>query len=109
MATIITVAALAATIVQLVTASPLMDTLLQIPDLSTYAEVYNLTGGIVEINPLFLKRYNYDEDKRNYTFLAPTNNVRFFHPPCQPIAERHLTSQTHRHGPRFPTLSLISI
>ncbi|GAQ44599.1 hypothetical protein AtubIFM57143_005123 [Aspergillus tubingensis] len=75
MATIITVAALAATIVQLVTASPLMDTLLQIPDLSTYAEVYNLTGGIVEINPLFLKRYNYDEDKRNYTFLAPTNNA----------------------------------
>lgn len=77
MAIIVTVAALAAILVQLVAASPLMDTLLQIPDLSTYAEVYNLTGGIVEINPLFLKRYNYDEDKRNYTFLAPTNNVRF--------------------------------
>ncbi|GKZ94747.1 hypothetical protein AnigIFM59636_008473 [Aspergillus niger] len=70
-----TVAALAAIVIQSVTASPLMDTLLQIPDLSTYAEVYNLTGGIVEINPLFLKRYNYDEDKRNYTFLAPTNDA----------------------------------
>lgn len=74
--TLVTVAALAAIVIHLVTASPLMDTLLQIPDLSTYAEVYNLTGGIVEINPLFLKRYNYDEDKRNYTFLAPTNDVR---------------------------------
>lgn len=73
----LTVAALAAIVIQLATASPLMDTLLQIPDLSTYAEVYNLTGGIVEINPLFLKRYNYDEDKRNYTFLAPTNDVSF--------------------------------
>ncbi|KAL3249554.1 hypothetical protein ABHI18_011519 [Aspergillus niger] len=71
----LTVAALAAIVIQLATASPLMDTLLQIPDLSTYAEVYNLTGGIVEINPLFLKRYNYDEDKRNYTFLAPTNDA----------------------------------
>lgn len=108
MAIIVTVAALAAILVQQVTASPLMDTLLQIPDLSTYAEVYNLTGGIVEINPLFLKRYNYDEDKRNYTFLAPTNDVRPSST-CQPIAERHLTSQTHRHGPRFPTLSLISL
>lgn len=75
MAVLVTVAALAAIASQLVTASPLMDTLLLIPDLSTYAEVYNLTGGIVEINPLFLKRYNYDEDKRNYTFLAPTNDV----------------------------------
>ncbi|XRM42670.1 hypothetical protein ABZX51_005879 [Aspergillus tubingensis] len=73
--TLVTVAALAAIVIHLVTASPLMDTLLQIPDLSTYAEVYNLTGGIVEINPLFLKRYNYDEDKRNYTFLAPTNDA----------------------------------
>lgn len=100
----LTVAALAAIVIQLATASPLMDTLLQIPDLSTYAEVYNLTGGIVEINPLFLKRYNYDEDKRNYTFLAPTNDVSF-HPSCQIIAHRRLTSQTHRHGPRFPTPS----
>ncbi|GAT28113.1 hypothetical protein RIB2604_02501880 [Aspergillus luchuensis] len=75
MAVLVTVAALAAIASQLVTASPLMDTLLLIPDLSTYAEVYNLTGGIVEINPLFLKRYNYDEDKRNYTFLAPTNDA----------------------------------
>ncbi|PWY82747.1 Fasciclin-domain-containing protein [Aspergillus eucalypticola CBS 122712] len=73
--TLVTVAALAAIVIHLVTASPLMDTLLQVPDLSTYAEVYNLTGGIVEINPLFLKRYNYDEDKRNYTFLAPTNDA----------------------------------
>ncbi|PYH48564.1 fasciclin domain-containing protein [Aspergillus saccharolyticus JOP 1030-1] len=54
-------------------ASPLMDTLLEIPELSTYAHVYNMTGGIVEINPMFTKRFNYDEDKRNYTFLAPTN------------------------------------
>ncbi|PYI03598.1 hypothetical protein BO78DRAFT_409778 [Aspergillus sclerotiicarbonarius CBS 121057] len=54
-------------------AAPLMDTLLLIPELSTYAHVYNMTGGIVEINPLFTKRYNYDEDRRNYTFLAPTN------------------------------------
>ncbi|GLA03425.1 hypothetical protein AnigIFM60653_003044 [Aspergillus niger] len=75
MAILLTVAALAALVIQSVAASPLMDTLLQIPDLSTYAEVYNLTGGIVEINPLFLKRYNYDEDKRNYTFLAPTNDA----------------------------------
>lgn len=104
MAILLTVAALAALVIQSVAASPLMDTLLQIPDLSTYAEVYNLTGGIVEINPLFLKRYNYDEDKRNYTFLAPTNDVSF-HPSCQIIADRHLTSQMHRHGPRLPTPS----
>ncbi|PWY83828.1 FAS1 domain-containing protein [Aspergillus sclerotioniger CBS 115572] len=67
-----TIAALSAIITHIL-ASPLMDTFLQIPELSTYAHVYNLTGGIVEINPLFTKRYNYDEDKRNYTFLAPTN------------------------------------
>ncbi|KAL4947981.1 Fasciclin-domain-containing protein [Aspergillus filifer] len=56
-------------------ASPLMDTLLDISALSTYAHVYNMTGGIVEINPMFTKRFNYDEDKRNYTFLAPTNDA----------------------------------
>lgn len=56
-------------------AAPLMDTLLEIPALSTYAQVYNMTGGVVEINPMFTKRFNDDEDKRNYTFLAPTNEV----------------------------------
>ncbi|KAL4807474.1 FAS1 domain-containing protein [Aspergillus unguis] len=56
-------------------ASPLMDTLLQIPELSTYAQVYNMTGGIVEINPMFTKRFNKDEDHRNYTFLAPNNEA----------------------------------
>lgn len=70
------IAALIAVIISpAVTASPLMDMLLEVPELSTYAHVYNMTGGIVEINPLFTKRFNYDEDKRNYTFLAPTNAV----------------------------------
>lgn len=68
-------AALTAVISQAVMSYPLMDMLLKIPELSTYAHVYNITGGIVEINPLFTKRFNYDEDKRNYTFLAPTNAV----------------------------------
>lgn len=62
---------------QAVSASPLMDMLLEIPELSTYAHVYNMTGGVQEINPMFAKRFNYDEDTRNYTFLAPTNAVRF--------------------------------
>ncbi|KAJ9338198.1 hypothetical protein DTO027B5_350 [Paecilomyces variotii] len=66
-------AVIAVMINRAVTASPLMDMLLEVPELSTYAHVYNMTGGIVEINPLFTKRFNYDEDKRNYTFLAPTN------------------------------------
>ncbi|KAL4788960.1 Fasciclin-domain-containing protein [Aspergillus venezuelensis] len=69
------VAALAALVSRAALASPLMDTLLGIPALSTYAHVYNMTGGIVEINPMFTKRFNYDEDKRNYTFLAPTNTA----------------------------------
>ncbi|KAL3473358.1 FAS1 domain-containing protein [Aspergillus californicus] len=56
-------------------ASPLMDTLLEIPALSMYAHVYNMTGGIDEINPMFTKRFNNDEDKRNYTLLAPTNEA----------------------------------
>ncbi|KAL4937423.1 hypothetical protein BDV06DRAFT_232592 [Aspergillus oleicola] len=71
----VTVAAFAALISRPIMASPLMDTLLEIPALSTYAHVYNMTGGIVEINPMFTKRFNYDEDKRNYTFLAPTNKA----------------------------------
>ncbi|KAL4745048.1 hypothetical protein BDW72DRAFT_211803 [Aspergillus terricola var. indicus] len=66
-------AALAALITRSTMASPLIDTLLTIPALSTYAHVCNMTGGIVEINPMFTKRFNYDEDKRNYTFLVPTN------------------------------------
>ncbi|KAL4736693.1 hypothetical protein BDV11DRAFT_207431 [Aspergillus similis] len=32
-----------------------------------------MTGGIMENNPMFSKRSN--EDKRSYTFLAPTNQV----------------------------------
>ncbi|KAL4899846.1 hypothetical protein BDW74DRAFT_183336 [Aspergillus multicolor] len=56
-------------------ASPLMDSLLGVPSLSTYAHVFNMTGGIDEINPMFTKRFNYDTDKRNYTFLAPTNEA----------------------------------
>ncbi|OJJ78176.1 hypothetical protein ASPBRDRAFT_114615 [Aspergillus brasiliensis CBS 101740] len=88
-----TIAALAANIISSVIASPLMDTLLQIPELSTYAEVYNLTGGIVEINPLLTKRYNYDEDKRNYTFLAPTNDAWAKIP--APIFETLMTQQAY--------------
>lgn len=72
------VAALAALMTRSTIASPLMDTLLTISALSTYAHVYNMTGGIVEINPMFTKRFNNDEDKRNYTFLAPTNEVSLF-------------------------------
>lgn len=71
------IAALITVISQAATASLLMDMLLKVPELSTYAHVYNMTGGIVEINPLFTKRFNYEEDKRNYTFLAPTNAVSF--------------------------------
>ncbi|RAK80205.1 fasciclin domain-containing protein [Aspergillus fijiensis CBS 313.89] len=67
------IAALAAILTKVAVAAPLMDTLLEIPELSTYAHVYNMTGGIVEINPMFTKRFNYDTDTRNYTFLAPTN------------------------------------
>lgn len=71
------VAGVAAVISQAVMASPLIDMLLKVPELSTYAQVYNITGGIVEINPLFAKCFNYDGDKRNCTFLAPTNDVSF--------------------------------
>ena len=69
------IAALTAAMSQAVVASPLMDRFLEVPELSTYAHVYNMTGGIEEINPMFTKRFNYDEDKRNYTFLAPKNTV----------------------------------
>ncbi|KAL4967607.1 fasciclin domain-containing protein [Aspergillus stella-maris] len=69
------IAAYAVLLCRAVMASPLIDMLLEIPALSTYAHVYNMTGGIVETNPMFTKRFNYDEDKRNYTFLAPTNEA----------------------------------
>ncbi|RAL08904.1 uncharacterized protein BO97DRAFT_428004 [Aspergillus homomorphus CBS 101889] len=55
-------------------ASPFMDTLLDIPALSVYAQVYNLTGGIVQINLMLSERFSYDYE-RNYTFLAPTNDA----------------------------------
>ncbi|RAH76014.1 FAS1 domain-containing protein [Aspergillus japonicus CBS 114.51] len=87
------IAAVAAILTNAVVAAPLMDTLLEIPELSTYAHVYNRTGGIVEINPMFTKRFNYDTDTRNYTFLAPTNAAWAKIP--QPIFDILLTQQAY--------------
>lgn len=90
-----------------------MDTLLEIPELSTYAHVYNMTGGIVEINPMFTKRFNYDTDTRNYTFLAPTNAVSSSPPLSSLSSLSHAINLTqchgtHRHGPRSPQRSTTS-
>ncbi|PYI18954.1 FAS1 domain-containing protein [Aspergillus violaceofuscus CBS 115571] len=87
------IAAVAAILTNAAVAAPLMDTLLEIPELSTYAHVYNRTGGIVEINPMFTKRFNYDTDTRNYTFLAPTNAAWAKIP--QPIFDILLTQQAY--------------
>ncbi|KAL4738857.1 Fasciclin-domain-containing protein [Aspergillus similis] len=98
-------------------ATPLMDTLLKIPALSTYAHVYNMTGGIVEINPMFTKRFNYDEDRRNYTFLAPTNEAWAKIPPAifdvlmtqqaYPLTEALL--RTHIIEARLTAANLVSL
>ncbi|KAL3436393.1 FAS1 domain-containing protein [Aspergillus tetrazonus] len=111
------VAALAALMTRSTIASPLMDTLLTIPALSTYAHVYNMTGGIVEINPMFTKRFNNDEDKRNYTLLAPTNEAWAKIPPAifavlmtqpaYPLTEAVL--RTHIIEARLTAANLVSL
>ncbi|RDW76868.1 fasciclin domain-containing protein [Aspergillus mulundensis] len=98
-------------------ASPLMDSLLGIPSLSTYAHVFNRTGGVVEINPMFTKRFNYDEDQRNYTFLAPTNEAWAKIPPstldilmtpqAYPLTEALL--RTHIIEARLTAAELVSV
>lgn len=97
-------AALTAAMSQVAMASPLMDLLLKVPELSTYAYVYNMTGGIDEINPMFTKRFNYDEDKRNYTFLAPTNTVSST---GSSYLRLQRPNQLSRPGLRFPMRFLI--
>ncbi|KAJ4419418.1 hypothetical protein N0V82_005000 [Gnomoniopsis sp. IMI 355080] len=54
---------------------PLLSTIATIPALATFSSVLNVTGGN-KPNPALEERFNSALDRRNYTALVPTNEVR---------------------------------
>lgn len=71
-------AAVLPALVTVVTAQdqPLLSTIATIPELSSFSAVILASGGD-EPNPAFEERFNSVLDGRNYTALAPTNDVSF--------------------------------
>lgn len=53
---------------------PLLSTIATVPELSSFSAVILASGGS-EPNPAFEERFNSALDGRNYTALAPTNEV----------------------------------
>lgn len=54
---------------------PLLSTIATLPELSTFSAVINGSGGPLP-NPALEERFNSVLDRRNYTALAPINDVR---------------------------------
>lgn len=69
-------AAVLPALVAVVTAQdqPLLSTIATVPELSSFSAVILASGGS-EPNPAFEERFNSVLDGRNYTALAPTNDV----------------------------------
>jgi hypothetical protein len=67
---------LTAALVAVVTAQdrPLLTTIASVPELSSFSAVILASGGS-RPNPAFEERFNSVLDGRNYTALAPTNDV----------------------------------
>lgn len=53
---------------------PLLSTIATIPELRTFSNVVNISGG-AQPNPALEERFNSVLDGRNYTALGPTNDV----------------------------------